>query len=210
MVLVSHDLDLVTTFADRAIYLERGSVAAQGPSDAVTARYRSDAAGEVAPEVDGAPRAVRVVEEGRRWGNGDIEIVAVEAWAGTTQQRLLASGEPCTVRIRYRVHRTVDDVVFGIAWHRADGAHVSGHNTALDGLDKWRLGSAGEVCCDYGTLALAPGEYVIDAAVHARGGLAYDYWRDALRVRVTSAVAWPGVWAPAHRWRLEPTGNDGE
>ncbi len=40
----------------------------------------------------------------------------------------------------------------------------------------------------------------MDVAVHTRDGLAYDYWCDALRVRVTSAVEWPGVWAPPHRW----------
>ncbi|HSO21443.1 MAG TPA: ABC transporter ATP-binding protein, partial [Chondromyces sp.] len=141
MVLVSHDLELVTAFADRAVYLDRGRVAAEGPADAVCARYRSDAAGEsVEPDAaasssGGAP--VRVVEEGRRWGNGDVEILAVEALAGASgsPQRLLASGEKCTVRIRYRVHRPVEDFVFGIAWHRADGAHVSGHNTALAGLE---------------------------------------------------------------------------
>ncbi len=45
MVLVSHDLDLVTSFADRALYLKHGRPVVQGPSDAVVARYLSDAAG---------------------------------------------------------------------------------------------------------------------------------------------------------------------
>ena len=46
-----------------------------------------------------------------------------------------------------------------------------------------------------------PVEYLVDVAVHARNGLAYDYWCDALKVRVTSEVEWPGVWSPPHRWR---------
>jgi lipopolysaccharide transport system ATP-binding protein len=204
MVLVSHDLDLVNTFADRAVYLEQGRIAAEGPADAVTARYRSDAAGEAAASEDmestarPAPRGA--AEESRRWGNGDIEILAVEAIAGDSPQRLLASGEPCMLRISYRVHRPVEDFVFGLAWHRADGTHVSGHNTALSGLAPRRLAADGEVRCLYDALALAPGEYVVDAAVHARDGLAYDYWCDALRVRVTSEVGWPGIWAPQLRW----------
>jgi ABC-type polysaccharide/polyol phosphate transport system ATPase subunit len=207
MVLVSHDLDLVRAFADRAVYLAAGRVAADGPADAVSARYRSDAAGEAAgaePAASGTDRSpARIVEEGRRWGNGDVEILAVEAFAGAGggPQRLLASGEPCTLRLRYRVHRPVEDFVFGIAWHRADGAQVSGHNTALAGLEPRRLAAAGEVSCIYEALELAPGEYVVDAAVHAADGLAYDYWCDALRLRVTSEVEWPGVWAPRQRWR---------
>jgi hypothetical protein len=57
------------------------------------------------------------------------------------------------------------------------------------------------MCCIYDSLQLAPGEYLIDVAVHARDGLAYDYWCDALEVRVTSEVEWPGVWSPPLRWQ---------
>jgi ABC-type polysaccharide/polyol phosphate transport system ATPase subunit len=40
VVLVSHDLSTVETFCDRTILLERGRVAAEGPSKQVVARYR--------------------------------------------------------------------------------------------------------------------------------------------------------------------------
>jgi hypothetical protein len=65
MVLVSHDLDLVGRFADRAVYLNQGRVVVDGTSDAAVARYRSDVAGEETLADDTA-RGVRVVEEGRR------------------------------------------------------------------------------------------------------------------------------------------------
>lgn len=199
MVLVSHDLDLVTSFADRALYLKNGRPVAQGPSDAVVARYLSDAAGGESLR-DDHRESVRIIEEGRRWGNGDVEIVAVEAFAGSTKQRLLPSGGSCSLRIRYRVNRPVEDFVFGIAWHRPDGTLVSGHNTELAGLAPRALAEDGEISCAYDALQLAPGEYLVDAAVHASDGLAYDYWCDALAVRVTSAIDWPGVWAPSLRW----------
>jgi ABC-type polysaccharide/polyol phosphate transport system ATPase subunit len=202
MVLVSHDLDLVGHFADRAVYLRGGRVVADGVPDAVIARYRSDVAGGEA--ADGAEqRRVRVVEEGRRWGNGDVEIVEVAVSTAGSEQRLVPSGAPCTVHIRYRVHHGVDDFVFGIGWQRVDGAVVGGHNTDLDGLRPRRLEVDGEVRCHYDALELAPGDYQLDAAVHRADGLAYDYWCDAARVRVTSAVDWPGIWAPRHRWQGE-------
>jgi ABC-type polysaccharide/polyol phosphate transport system ATPase subunit len=200
MVLVSHDLDLVTSFADRALYLEGGRQIAVGPVDAVVARYRSDAADDGPGTAQTAAPAVRVIEDGRRWGNGDVEIVEVEALAGGSPQRLLPRGEPCRLRIRYRVHRPVEDFVFGVAWHRPDGTLVSGHNTELGGLAPKLLAGDGEVTCVYDALELAPGEYRLDVAVHAQEGLAYDYWCDALRIRVTSEVEWPGVWSPSHRW----------
>ncbi len=202
MVLVSHDLDLVSEFADRAVYLDEGRIVAEGPADTIVARYRSDVAGEAESEPRESSEE-RVEEEGKRWGNGDVEIVAVELKSGSTVQGMIASGSPCQVGIRYRVARPVDDFVFGIAWHRADGLLVGGHNTDLDGLVPRKLAADGAVTCVYDSLQLAPGEYSLDVAVHARDGFAYDYWRDALRVRVTSGVDWPGVWAPPHRWQHE-------
>jgi ABC-type polysaccharide/polyol phosphate transport system ATPase subunit len=199
MILVSHDLDLVTSFADRALYLEQGRVVTEGPPDAVVARYRSDAAGiadsgpEEAPPQRGA--------DDRRWGNGDVEIIGVDLLSGGKPTRVVPGCDPCSVCIRYAVRKTVDDFVFGIAWHRADGTQVSGHNTDLGGLVPRRLADDGEVCCVYESLQLSPGEYLVDVAVHARSGMAYDYWCDALKVRVTSEIEWPGVWSPPHRWQ---------
>jgi len=200
MVLVSHDLDLVTAFADRALYLEGGRAVVVGPTDTVVARYRSDAAGKAKRGRPKASEPRTVEEEGRRWGNGDVEIIKVEVFAGDTPQRLIPGGSPCRLSIRYRVLREVEDFVFGVAWHRADGTQVSGHNTDLAGLVPRRLARDGEMCCVYDSLQLAPGDYLVDVAVHARDGLAYDYWCDAARVRVTSSVDWPGVWAPPLRW----------
>jgi ABC-type polysaccharide/polyol phosphate transport system ATPase subunit len=199
MVLVSHDLDLVTSFADRALYLDRGKIVAEGPADAVAARYRSDAAGDACREEQ--QPSTRGADDETRWGNGDIEIAGVEMLVGERPSRLVPGGSPCSLRIHYRVHRPVEDFVFGVAWHRSDGTQVSGHNTDLAGLVPRRLAQDGEVCCEYDSLQLAPGEYLVDIAVHARNGLAYDYWCDALKVRVTSDVEWPGVWSPPQHWR---------
>jgi ABC-type polysaccharide/polyol phosphate transport system ATPase subunit len=201
MILVSHDLDLVTSFADRAVYLAGGRIVAEGPADAVVARYRSDAAGETV--VDEAPRQLREAANEGRWGNGDVEIVGVELLVGETSSRLVSGGSACRLCIRYAVHRPVEDFVFGVAWHRSDGTRISGHNTDLAGFVPRLLERDGEVCCVYDSLQLAPGQYLIDVAVHARDGLAYDYWCDALEVRVTSEVEWPGVWSPPLRWHSQ-------
>jgi len=200
MVLVSHDLDLVSHFADRALYLRRGRVAADGPAGSVVARYRSDVAGAELQEDGSEASAVRVVEEGKRWGTGDVEITGVRFSSSGMPIRVLPSGADCTVHVEYEVHRPVTDFVFGIGWNRLDGSQVAGHNTDLDGLVARRLVRGGEVRCRYPALRLAPGDYAVDVAIHAREGLSYDYWCQAARLRVTSAVEWPGVWAPEHVW----------
>ncbi len=204
MILVTHDLDMAGAFADRGIYLDHGRMVADGPTDQVVARYRGDVAGDrTAPEKTRNP--VRVLEEGRRWGNGDVEILDVEIRADGRPVRLLPSGATAEVRITYRVHRPVDDFVFGVAWHGADGTLVSGHNTDLDGLDGNRLEDRGQISCVYESVPLAAGPYTLDVAVHAKDGLAYDYWCRAGELRVTAPVQWPGFWAPGHRWQGPPT-----
>ncbi len=203
MILVTHDLDMAATFADRGIYLDHGRVVADGPTDQVVARYRGDVAGErIAPEK--ARNPVRVLEEGRRWGNGDVEILDVEIRADGRPVRLLPSGAAAEVRISYRVHRSVDDFVFGVAWHGADGTLISGHNTDLDGLNGSLLEESGQISCVYESMPLAGGTYTLDVAVHAKDGLAYDYWCRAGELQVTAPVQWPGFWAPGHRWQGLP------
>ena len=200
MVLVSHDLDLVEAFAERAVYLREGQVRSRGTVDSVVARYRSDVAGAAEKPSGGEVATHRVIEEGRRWGSGEVEIVSAQLTTDAGVTRLVPAGAPCRLLIRYRARREIDDFVVGVAWHRADGTLVAGHNTDLDGLVPRRLDSEGEIRCSYPALDLAPGDYLIDVAVHAKDGAAYDYWRDAVRIRVTSRVEWPGVWAPSHRW----------
>ena len=200
MVIVSHDLDLVSQVADRAVYLEGGKVGMIGPVDAVVARYRSDAAGAGR---EGEAPEVRVVEPGRRWGTGAVTIESVSVETGGRPAALVPWGADCAVRLRYTVHEPVTDFVFGVAWHREDGTHAGGHNTAMEGGRPRRLERSGEVVCRYGRLDLAPGRYVLDVAVHAEDGLAYDYWCRAATVTVTAPVGWPGVWAPPHRWEAE-------
>jgi hypothetical protein len=143
------------------------------------------------------------VEEGRRWGTGDVEILSASVSSEGRQLRVVPTRAPCTVHIRYRVHQPVTDFVFGIAWRKLDGTHVGGHNTQLDGLEPRALERDGEIRCTYDALDLAPGGYQLDVAVHQLDGLAFDYWCDAARIRVTSSVEWPGVWAPPHRWESE-------
>ncbi len=203
MILVTHDLDMAGAFADRGIYLDHGRIIADGPTDQVVARYRGDVAGERA--IEEKPRAqVRVLEEGRRWGNGDVEILDVEFRADGRSIRLLPSGGAVEVRITYRAKSSVEDFVFGLAWHGADGTLVSGHNTDLDGLEGELPEGDGQVSCVYRKVPLAAGSYTLDVAVHAKDGLAYDYWCHAGKLVVTAPVQWPGVWAPSHNWEGSP------
>ena len=194
ILLVSHDLGLVEQLAQRALYLRGGAPVMTAAAGVAVARYRSDVAGEEAGAAEPAGSA-------RRWGNGAVSLDAVELVDGAGRPlRLLPSGESAAVRIAYTVRVPQEDFVFGVAINREDGSNVFGTNTELDGWRPGRLAGSGEITLEFPRLELAPGRYLVDAAVHATGGLAYDYACEVLAFTVTAPVGWPGSYAPRHRW----------
>jgi len=196
ILLVSHDLGLVEQLAQRALYLKGGVPVLTGSAGAAVARYRSDVASDEAGDTKAGGTA-------RRWGNGAVALESVELVdAAGRPLRLLSSGEPAALRIAYSVRIPQEDFVFGVAINREDGAHVFGTNTDLDGWRPERLAGDGHLALEFPRLELAPGRYVVDAAVHAKNGLAYDYACEVLSFTVTAPVGWPGTYAPRHGWRL--------
>ncbi|MFN3477238.1 MAG: ABC transporter ATP-binding protein, partial [Candidatus Methylomirabilales bacterium] len=84
--------------------------------------------------------------EGRRWGSGEVEITSVRLLDQNGRERsLYQSGEEATVEIRYKVHRPVEDVVFGIAVLREDDLWCYGTNTDIEKVSIPPLGQEGVV-----------------------------------------------------------------
>ncbi len=194
ILLVSHDLGLVEHLAQRALYLRAGSPVVAGTAGEAVARYRADVASEEAgqPPVTGA---------GRRWGSGAVVLDAVELLDATGRlTRTLRSGESATLRLAFSVKQEQSDFVFGVAINREDGTPVFGTNTDLDGWRPQRLAGRGVVRLEFPRVELAAGRYLVDAAVHTKAGLAFDYACEALSFLVTAPASWPGSYAPAHRW----------
>ena len=113
----------------------------------------------------------------------------------------LRSGEPATLRIAYTAREPQEDFVFGMALHRDDGTHVYGTNTDIEGWRPERLAGRGEMRLEFPSLELAPGRYLVDAAVHTSKGMAFDYACEVCSFIVTAPVVWPGCYAPRHSWR---------
>src|SRR5262245_10413588 len=212
IVVVSHDLSLVAQRCRRAVWLEKGRVAADGPAVETVALYREQVAKEegdrrMEPRAGGArsPHPSPTTPEWEnRIGSGAavVEEVLLLDGAGNRSGRI-SSREPASLRMRVRAAEPLSDFVFGFAISTVAGSVVFGSNTDIDGFAPAEFAGQGGVVLESPACALGPGLYSVDAATHARDGAPYDYRRDVLRFEVTSDRATAGVWSPDRRWRFE-------
>jgi ABC-type polysaccharide/polyol phosphate transport system ATPase subunit len=209
LLLVSHSLPLVEEHCDRVLWLEGGRCRLVGGPRRVIDAYRQAVAEEegeahrAAKEDGGAAAPDGGEEEGRRWGSGEAVIEGVRLLVGGEERYHLESGEAVTFEIRVRAARPLDDFVFGVAIATPRGIECWGTNSDLADYLPVPLAGEATVRVDCPGLRLGPGDYRLDAAVHARDGAPYDYRKGVLGFVVTARDRGVGVYFPEHRWQVE-------
>jgi ABC-2 type transport system ATP-binding protein/lipopolysaccharide transport system ATP-binding protein len=206
LLLVSHSLDLVEGVCDRVLWLEGGRQRLVGEPRRVIDAYRQEVAEQEGEQHLAAKRerelAGEEVSEELRWGSREAEIVSIRLLAGSEERYHVDSAEDVVFEIRARAGQPLEDFVFGVAIATPRGFEVWGTNTDLDGYVPGLLEGEVTVRLACPALRLAPGEYVVDVAVHSRAGAPYDYQRRALAFTVTAAKGGVGVYFPEHRWEF--------
>ena len=232
LLVVSHSMGLIDDLCDRAVWLDRGRVRAIGSTrrvidayfEAVAAREgeahdrrRALAAerSESTPEKQqtAAATAPDAEEEILRWGSGQARIVGARLLAGASceERYHLHCGEAVSFELEVAPREDLDDFVFGVGVKTPRGVDCWGTNTDLAGYEPRFLRGPVRVRLVCPELRLAPGEYTVDLAVHARDGRAYDYRRRAFRFTVaeSSALRSIGLYLPDHEWHVEALGGGG-
>ncbi|HEY6064961.1 MAG TPA: ABC transporter ATP-binding protein [Thermoanaerobaculia bacterium] len=200
LLFVSHDLGLVVERCRRAIWLDRGRVAADGPAAETVALYRESVSEREAERRGTAERPEPALPD--RIGSGAAVVTGVRLLDrdGRPTARVV-SGDPARLAMDVRAApAALADFVFGFAISTVAGGVVFGSNTAIDGFAPEELAGDSTVSLEIASLDLAPGVYSVDAAVHADDGAPYDYRRDLLRFEVSAERRVAGVWNPGRRW----------
>jgi lipopolysaccharide transport system ATP-binding protein len=214
VLLVTHQLEMVTRFCDEALWLHGGVAREQGDPKRVVDAYLTEVAagesrslaradeirarsGEILVE---SPADMSRASEGR-WGTREVEIVGVDLLdAGGNVTHVFQSGERAEIRLRLRAVKLVDDVVVGIGIFNAEGTCCYGTNTHIEGATGGEIVGDGDARFLIDSLGLVDGTYKLDVAVHRENGAPYDYHRLLHTFRVASRLREAGIFRPPHRW----------
>lgn len=213
VVLVSHDMQAIERLCARAFFLHAGQIRAEGdPRKVIGDYYRTvvldKEAGEGARRKDGA---------GGEAPEGHVaEIVDVRLYGKDGEEiDTVGTGEPLSVRIDYKADRIVEDPVFEVSFHSADGRVQCQYTTAVGGEPMSALQGSGtlEIICD--AVGLMPGFFRMSATLGRRGraDVYARVWCQSI-LRVVSTTQVRGMFYSPHRWRLltrgisEPGGTD--
>ena len=167
IVLVTHGLDQVAEFCDRAVVLEHGRVAADGsPREALKvlrAEFESTRLEEVerAVKTSDAP----IVRKGAKFTG-----IALRTDSGATGHPSLKRGEGLTVAVELEATTPLDDWDIGIGIATPLGTALYGTNTKLLGVRLPLHVGVGRYEFHLGELALGEGDYSVQASLTSSDG----------------------------------------
>jgi lipopolysaccharide transport system ATP-binding protein len=165
--LVSHAMSTIETMCQRAAWLHHGKIISMGNSKEIVDRYL----GRVYDE-----DTMHLLEESQRGAHPRekreyIEISQVKILNNeNVEQHIFHTGDSLRLQINYLAHRTIGSLEVGIAIHRQDGIHLTGPNTAFDGLEIKVDPGPGGVLYTIPSLPLLEGLYNITVALVNRVG----------------------------------------
>jgi ABC-type polysaccharide/polyol phosphate transport system ATPase subunit len=181
ILLVSHDMDQVQRFCDRALLLERGRAVAIGDSGTVARRYN-----QLNFATDEERASIDTLFAG---GSGTGAAFIVDTWAQDGQgvrSVAIEQGAPCAMIVRVRFHEAVDDPVFGFSLADQHARPVFSVTTEWDAVEtgSFKPGDLVTVAVSFDNW-FSPGQYSVSSQVTSPGGeTVYASTPDAASVTV--------------------------
>jgi ABC-2 type transport system ATP-binding protein len=214
VLLVTHDMNALKRFCDRAVLLEQGAVVTIGAPEEVGTRYmqmnfsaeaRAAADAMIAAAGHAMPQPFAVAPDAARAGAGGAAIA--EAWfedADGAPVTLLPQGETCRFAVRVRFERETHAPRFSMSVISDDGRPVmTAEGEEAEAFD------AGEEAIYRVTFAniLGPGRYTVSAGVAGTDGAWLDLRDALLSVMVTTTRPTGALVAVPHDVEVERVGT---
>jgi hypothetical protein len=210
VLIVSHNLRQVERLCSRVLLLDHGKLAKDGPPTETCNEFYHRSDEKIARDLQ-----QMAVGHGRFEKSADIDLLACDVLNEEEQPATsVQHRDDLLVRLRFRVHRPLTDVLFGVGFHTTDFVYLS-TSQSLGQLPLAQLAAGThELVCRFTQVPLLPGVYSIRAGVAFGGQVVPIFYGENLaRFQITSQVlnrAWvsasnEGFFSIDTRWNLRST-----
>jgi len=178
VVFVSHDMNAVREYCDRAVLVEKSKIIVEGNVGKVASAYTRMFMED--ESIDKKDTDTKIKKN--RWGTKQIEYGKLRVTPG----RITQDTETITIEADYVATTAIDDPIFGFSVKNTAGTVMFGSNTRLLGMENVSV-KAGEKKTIKWSVPniLNDGDYTIDIAVaNSNETTQYDWWEDAKIINV--------------------------
>lgn len=188
IVFVTHSMDLVREFCDRAILIEDTRLVAEGDADDVARQYTQ----LFTPTAHEAQPAEPEQADDSRWGEGDVRYTSVQVPELLTDQGALV------LALEAVAERDVDEAVYGFMISDSSGNHILGTNSILKRQPCGGLTKGEHVHVQWSVPnVFSDGLHHVELAITDRQGLTiYDSWKEAATFTVVKEEKTPYLVTP--------------
>jgi ABC-2 type transport system ATP-binding protein len=173
VVFVTHDMDAVREYCDRAILIEGGDIQVEGQAEKVSRAYTRMFFEE--------EKKTQKTKQ-KRWGNNDVTIEKVTVYPSTVKD----ADSQVTIEIEIKAHKQVEGPVVGFMLKNQAAQPILGTNSHIEQqeLEKMSPGDIYKVSWSIPHV-FGRGLYYIDPSViEGRSTNVYDWWEEAGRFLV--------------------------
>lgn len=177
VVFVSHDMDAVREYCDRALLIEKSEIVDIGDTDKIAQKYSKLFS-------TNEEKLSQEVIEASRWGNGDVV---------TNDIKTVVTDELIKITQNIKAVRETIDPTLGIRIRSMTGAPVTGSNTKIEKLAIGQLSTGQHKKITWSVPNIfSDGDYYVDTAIHAADGITVlDWWDEAGTLQVRKARTLP-------------------
>ena len=172
---VSHNMGAIRSLCRRAIWLEKGQIAADGPTLEIVDHY-------LQTTLDLANQQIDLSAARRSWGLGSrFRLLGIEFNGGAA----IKHGDPLDVAITYAASSAVEGVSLGFGFATLDGVRIMSVDSDLEQPTRAvPQGTHGRVTAHFDRLLLQPGHYALDVGVRSGDSNALDYIPGCAQIEV--------------------------
>lgn len=184
---VSHGMETVRGLCEEAVWLDKGTLKANGPAEDVIDKYLSSVFNK--DEVRQIADAEKDAEDDQRWGSRRAEITEVQLLDENGEEKqLFGTGDYMKVRIAFLAHERVEKPVLGILIRRGDGTVCFGTNTLVLGDPPDSMNGEGVLELEIKELPLLRGSYNLSLTLQKdhNGTEIYDHHERKYRFEVVN------------------------